>query len=76
MEEYGAVMQDSLEVLLCLLWRKEMLALAGDFKSREVNSQTTGAGLREFFWGAKLMDAVLQNLITQRVREVTRVRGN
>lgn len=72
---YEEMVEDMIQSLRRLLLRRNRLILVGDFNCREVDWDSKDAGLNQRSWGSRLLELVTENLLTQHVKESTRMRG-
>ena len=78
-EEYKKLVDKSQEELQRFFQTEGRLILVGDFNCGKIDWESMDACLdeeNEESWDAKMMELVTVNMITQHVKEVTRVRGN
>ena len=78
-EEYKQLIDKSQEEILRLFQSEGRLILVGDFDCGKIDWESMDLRLddeNEDSWDAKMMELVTTNMITQHVKEMTRIRGN
>ena len=73
--QYNEMMEEMLLLLGRLSARKNRLILMGDFNCGEVDWDSREAGTNERSWGNRLLELTTENILTQHVKETTRMRG-
>ncbi len=66
---------ETLQTLETILSRNNRIILVGDFNCREVDWEGLDAGTNEGTRGSKLLNLMMENLLTQHIKENTRIRG-
>ena len=75
-QEYEEIKDDTIRHLEKVLKERKKVILVGDFNCKEVNWETYETGMGENAWGERFLNLMMENMMTQRVKENTRVRGD
>ncbi len=75
-EELYKKLKDTMECLRRLLKEKNKILIIGDFKCKEVSWESWSTEGSEASWGKKVLELVIDNFLTQWVKENMRFRGN
>ena len=75
-EKYKSMLDKTERFLQNQIHNSKKVILTGDFNCKEVNWENYEAEGNEFTWGNRLLKLTTDNLMTQWVREETRLRGN
>ena len=74
-DEHEQLRNDSVATIQRLIDRKNRIIVMGDFNCGEVDWENMDAGNNEESWGNRLMELVMENTLTQIIKEKTRIRG-
>ena len=75
-EEHKEMMEELLGQLEKLSDKYYRILITGDFNAKEIDWEKQEAGKEEDSWNSKLLDFATEHILTQHVRENTRIRGN
>ena len=74
-EEYEGMIEDTLLSLSQVVQGRSKIILTGDFNCKDVDWENLECGGGHETWGPRFLDLMMENMLTQEVKEDTRYRG-
>ena len=74
-QEHEGMIEDTLQSLSQVVQGKNRVILTGDFNCKDVDWENLECGGEQETWGVRFLDLMMENMMTQQIKENTRYRG-
>ena len=75
-KDYEEIIEDTIRSLAKVIKDKRRVILLGDFNCKEVDWENYDSGRGDEAWGTRFLNQMMENMMVQRVKENTRLRGD